>query len=197
MLEKTFQKGDIWLANLNYYKTDNQSSRQEGIRPVLVTSNFFANKYSPVIDVTPITSNLNKNNIPVHVFIPKECGLLNDSLALVEQDQPVDKSCLFKFIGRCSEETMKQIDRAIMLQKQITAMPVDINKINQYVKAIEETTYYSVITGVENDFILNTLYSSLVEYCEVMRVDLKSLLKTKNIKLSESIINQTQKYAFA
>lgn len=197
MLEKIFQKKEIWLGNLNYYKNDNQTSRQQGVRPLIINSNDIANRYSPVVDVIPVTSNLDKNNLPVHVFVPKECGLLQDSIALVEQNAPIDKSCLIKRVGMCTEEVMKQIDRALLIQKQITAMPVDIHKINQYVKAIEETTYYSVVTGVENDFILNTLYSSLVEYCEVMRVDLKSLLKTKNIKLSNDILNQTNKYALA
>jgi mRNA interferase MazF len=198
MLEKIFQKGDLWLVNLNYYKIDSQTSRQQGIRPVIISSNDVANRYSPVIDAVPITSNLDKNNLPVHVFISKECGLLQDSLALVEQDMPIDKSCFFKFVGRCTPETMNQIDRAILLQKQITAMPVDINKINQYIKAIEEARYYNILTGIENTFILETLFNSLVEYCEVCKVDIKSLLLKKNIKIvEERLSNNNIKYAFA
>jgi mRNA interferase MazF len=198
MLKKVFQKGDIWLVNLNYYKIENQTSRQYGIRPMVITSSEIANLYSPIIDATPVTSNLEKNNLPVHVFISKECGLLNDSLALVEQDQPVDKSCFFRLVGRCTPEIMNQIDRAIMLQKQITAMPVNITMINQYIKAIEEARYYNVVTGIENTFILETLLGSLKEYCEVCKLDIKSLLLKRNINIvEERSSNNSLRYAFA
>lgn len=198
MLEKTFQKGDIWLVNLNYYKIENQTSRQLGVRGMIITSNSMANKYSPIIDATPITSNLDKNNIPTHVFIPKSCGLLKDSLALVEQDLPIDKSCAFKLIGQCTPEIMTQIDKAIMLQKQITAMPVDIKMINQYIKAIEEARYYNVVTGIENTFILETLFGSLIEYCEVCKLDIKSLLLKRNINIvEERLSNNNMRYALA
>ena len=47
---------DIWLAAL----PETGDSVQHGTRPVIVVSNDMANRYSPVISIVPLTSNLNK-----------------------------------------------------------------------------------------------------------------------------------------
>lgn len=111
------KRGEIWLANLGHQ----EGSVQGGIRPVIIISNDKNNEYSPTVNVIPITSNLNKNPLPVHVLVGVECGLLKPSIALVEQDTTIDKVKLIRKIGQCTPEVMDKINRAILIQKGLIA----------------------------------------------------------------------------
>jgi mRNA interferase MazF len=111
------KRGEIWLANLG----KREGSIQSGIRPVIIVSNDKNNEHSPTVNVIPITSNINKNNLPVHVYIGIECGLLKPSVALVEQDTTIDKTMLIKKIGQCTYQTMERINKAILIQKGLIA----------------------------------------------------------------------------
>ena len=53
-------------------------SIQGGLRPCVVTTNDMANKFSPVIQVAPITS-MTKKKLPTHVNVKQgEAGLSKD-----------------------------------------------------------------------------------------------------------------------
>lgn len=103
--------GEVYWANLG-----NQfGSVQKGKRPVVIISNPKNNKYSPIVNVLPITSQ-KKNSIPVHVDIGIECGLEQSSTVLIEQILTIDKRQLIEHIGKCDKNTMIKITRAMVLQ---------------------------------------------------------------------------------
>lgn len=90
-------------------------SIQGGIRPVVIISNPLNNKFAPTVNVLPITSKT-KNNIPVHVNIGVESGLPTESTILTEQMMVINKSQLTKLIGKCTQDKMRAIAKAIVLQ---------------------------------------------------------------------------------
>ena len=103
-----YRRGDIYLADLG----PGRGSKQGGIRPVINYQNNTANLYSTIITMVPVTSKLKKLNLPCHVFLGRESGLTEDSMALVEQMDPVNKCDILGYIGKLSRKTMKKIDQA-------------------------------------------------------------------------------------
>jgi len=108
------KRGDIFFAQLP--ELEYRSSVQQGIRPVLVISNDANNRFSPTINVIPLTSQC-KNNLPVHVLI-KGYGLSKASTALCEQMMVIDKTTLRNYTGHINENdpTMKAIETALLIQ---------------------------------------------------------------------------------
>ncbi|MDY8023370.1 type II toxin-antitoxin system PemK/MazF family toxin [Paenibacillus polymyxa] len=85
---KLIKKFDVWQVDLGKAS----GSVQAGERPVMVISNNIGNKYSPVIVVVPITSQLKKAKLPTHVLIKKEdCEVDRDSVVQFEQHITVPK----------------------------------------------------------------------------------------------------------
>lgn len=56
---------EIWMADLG----DKNGSIQCGRRPVLIVSNDKNNRYSTTVNVMPMTTKMNKRNLPCHVEI--------------------------------------------------------------------------------------------------------------------------------
>lgn len=108
------KRGEIYLVNLGNQK----GSIQSGKRPVIVISNNMNNKYSPIVNVLPITSKT-KNNIPVHVRIGVESGLIEESTVLAEQNIPINKNQIIKYVGRCNKYKMYEIEKAVLIQNGI------------------------------------------------------------------------------
>ena len=114
MLNINIKRGEIYLVDLGAQK----GSIQSGKRPVIVVSNNMNNKYSPTVNVLPITSQ-NKNNIPVHVSIGIESGLTKESTVLVEQNIPINKTQIIKYMGKCNKYKMYEIEKALLIQNGI------------------------------------------------------------------------------
>lgn len=94
--EGTYCKnGDIYMADL---LLDKEGSLQSGCRPVVIVSNDYANEYSPVITVLPMTSKMRKKKLPTHVII-EDCGLNRRSVALAEQIMSINKTQLKEKMG--------------------------------------------------------------------------------------------------
>lgn len=105
---KEIKRGEIYYADLNPVV----GSEQGGICPVLIIQNDTGNKFSPTT-IGAITSQ-SKNNMPTHVKI-HTAELNKDSVVLLEQVRSIDKRRLKEFIGALDEDTMNQIDRAIVV----------------------------------------------------------------------------------
>lgn len=86
---------DIWLAVIPAPKG---SHVQHGRRPVVIISNNLANTHSPVVTVIPLTSQMNKHQLPTHVYLWGQ-GLDRASIALCEQVMAVDKTRLLRRMG--------------------------------------------------------------------------------------------------
>lgn len=120
-----YNRGDIFYARI----PELENSRiQAGVRPVIITSNDMALKYSPVVQYIPITTQLKKTNLPVHVALNTD--FLRPSMALVEQEGCIDKHRLLEKVGTLSASDMFKIDRAILIQRGI-----DLRSMRQYAMA--------------------------------------------------------------
>ncbi len=114
---KNVKRGEIYWARLPELK---DSKIQSGVRPVIITSNKFAAKHSPVIQYIPVTTQLKRVDLPIHVVLDTDC-LFKPSMALVEQEGCIDKNRLMEKIGTLSQKDMFNIDRAILAQRGIDA----------------------------------------------------------------------------
>lgn len=102
-------RGEIYLADLDPVK----GSEQGGLRPVLIIQNNIANRFSPTVIVSAITSRLDKANLPVHVALPK--ALVKSSICMLEQIRTLDKSRLRELVGKLSDDDMMKVNRAILI----------------------------------------------------------------------------------
>ena len=91
---------EIWTANI---PAQEHSHVQHGIRPVVIVSNNAANAHSPVVTVVPLTTKLQKRQLPTHVLL-QEQGLDRSSLALCEQPMSLDKNRLLRRVGYIYKE---------------------------------------------------------------------------------------------
>ena len=80
----------------------------------MIVQNDMGNRYSPTIIVVPITTRLNKKNLPTHTKI-NNSSLLKESIALMEQIRTIDKSRLIEFIGVLNESEMNRITEALRI----------------------------------------------------------------------------------
>lgn len=104
------QKGDIVMVDL----PNTGGSVQSGTRPCIIVQNNIGNKYSPITIVVPLTSKKTKRNMPTHVDIPRELGVVQDSVALCEQTIIIDKSRLLKMLGSLNETYLHKVQSAIL-----------------------------------------------------------------------------------
>lgn len=93
--DRSLRKFDIWLADLPAMPG---SHVQSGMRPVVVVSNNAANRYSPIISVIPLTTNLGRVDLPTHTVLHSRF-LRGPSIAMCEQIMTIDKSRLQMRLG--------------------------------------------------------------------------------------------------
>lgn len=122
------KKGDIFWAEIPILEN---SRIQAGYRPVVITSNKYATKYSEVVQYMPLTTKIKKKNLPVHVIV-KPDFLAKTSMVLAEQEGIIDKHRLKEKIGTLSKEDVLKIDMAKIIQGGIS-----ISQIIQYQNAVQ------------------------------------------------------------
>jgi len=107
----SIKRGEVFLVNFD--PTLGAEARKT--RPAVVVSNDINNAYSPIVSISPITSNVTK----VYAFeveIPSGInGLKNRSKIMVNQTRAVDKIRLMKRLGHLPEKIMIDINRALKL----------------------------------------------------------------------------------
>jgi mRNA interferase MazF len=85
-------------------------------RPALILQNDIANRSSPITIVAAITSKFDQELYPTEVLVrTPEGGLDADSVVLLNQIRSVDRRRLVRRIGRLTPETMRLLDRALLL----------------------------------------------------------------------------------
>lgn len=83
---------------------------QDGVRPAVIIQNDIGNKYSPTLQVIPVTSRMTKKSLPTHVFLPAGTGgLAKDSVAQCEGQQVINKYDVLNHIGALPDEYMQAI----------------------------------------------------------------------------------------
>lgn len=109
---KEIKYGQIWYIK----KRDADGHIQNGTRPAIIVSNDVANNYSPLVNIVPLTSNLNKKPLPVH------CEIISSpvaSIALCEQVMPINKEDLLDCVGECRGFEIRQINICLMIHFNI------------------------------------------------------------------------------
>ncbi len=97
------------MANLNSFK----GSEQGGTRPVLVLQNNDGNFFSSTLIIAPITTQLKKLDQPTHVYFEQLRALSAPSMVSLEQIKTIDKCRIVNYVGRLTNEQMKQVEDAI------------------------------------------------------------------------------------
>lgn len=98
--------GNVYLAKLE----ERGEHLQNGLRPVVCISSNLNNKFSKVIVVIPLTTNLKRKNLPCHIALD---SLREPSLALVEQITAINKDSIVKKLGALEEKEINKINRAL------------------------------------------------------------------------------------
>lgn len=108
--------GEIWMCKIT---SKDNSSVQNGYRPVFILSNNKNNTYAPTLNVIPMTTKMNKRRLPIHVEIwnYQKYGLKKPSTMLIEQITTIPMVNLDKCIGIISDaDILKNIWTAISVQ---------------------------------------------------------------------------------
>ena len=106
----TVKRGDIFYADLSPVV----GSEQGGVRPVLIVQNDMGNKYSPTVIAAAITSRKDKTQLPTHIQVSADgCGLVKDSIVLLEQIRTLDKRRLKEHMGSLGSGEMSRVNRAL------------------------------------------------------------------------------------
>ena len=105
------KRGEIFLVNFD--PTLGAEARK--VRPALVVSNNINNTHSPIISISPITSNVTRI-YSFEVEVPEGIGgLRTRSKVMINQTRAVDKLRLINKIGHLSVEIMEQVNQALKL----------------------------------------------------------------------------------
>ena len=118
--EKNFRKilrGDVYWADLRPL-SDAVKHMEGGIRPVVVISNSYNNKYCDLLNVIPMTSK--KDRLPQHqsvtVMHKKDT---RKSYLLPENTCVIHKNQLSNFICHLDFHSISNMNRAIMIQFEL------------------------------------------------------------------------------
>jgi len=107
----SIKRGEVFLVNFD--PTVGAEARKT--RPALVVSNDINNAHSPIISISPITSNISRI-YSFEVEVPTDTGgLQTRSKVMLNQTRAVDKIRLIKRLGHLPEEIMKQVNQALVL----------------------------------------------------------------------------------
>lgn len=110
------RRGDIYYADLRPVV----GSEQGGVRPVLIIQNDVGNKHSPTVICAAITSKMNKAKLPTHVELnTNRCGMIRDSVILLEQLRTIDKQRLKERICHIDGGLLKEVDQALMISLEL------------------------------------------------------------------------------
>ena len=106
------KRGEIYFAVLN----PTVGSEIQKTRPVLIVSNDIANKYSELVTIVPITSQV-KKVYNFEVFIDKDkSGLNKDSKATCHQIRTISKLRVTgKKVGILDCKLMNQVEHSLLL----------------------------------------------------------------------------------
>jgi mRNA interferase MazF len=107
-MDKRFYRGDIYYANLR----PGLGAEQTGRRPVIIVQNNTGNTNAPTLIVVPITSQA-KASLPTHLLLQGVTGVIDDSIALVEQICTIDKSRVGKYLGFLGATDLQLLDLAM------------------------------------------------------------------------------------
>ncbi len=100
-------KGEIWLANLNPQKKNNEVGKT---RPVLIIQSDLLNASTyPTTIIIPLTTHLVDDAEPLRVRIEKKGKLQKDSDALIAHIRSIDNTRLIEKLTVVSNKQLKKV----------------------------------------------------------------------------------------
>ncbi|MFP4086359.1 MAG: type II toxin-antitoxin system PemK/MazF family toxin [Desulfobacteraceae bacterium] len=107
----SIRRGEVFLVNFD----PTIGAEAKKTRPALVVSNDLNNAHSPIVSISPITSNV-KRVYSFEVSIPSgKGGLQFHSKVMVNQTRAVDKIRLLKKLGSLPVDLMTHVNQALKL----------------------------------------------------------------------------------
>jgi len=105
------KRGQVYLVSFD--PTVGKEIRKT--RPAVILQNDVANRWSPITIVAAVTSQFEEPLYPTEVRVKaSEGGLSADSVVLLNQIRSINKRRLVKRLGVLNQDTMAQVDRAII-----------------------------------------------------------------------------------
>jgi mRNA interferase MazF len=107
----SIRRQDVFLVNFD----PTVGAEAKKTRPALVVSNNINNAHSPIVSISPITSNVTRVysfEVEISAGI---AGLKTRSKVMLNQTRAVDKVRLIKRLGYLPIEIMEEIDNALKL----------------------------------------------------------------------------------
>ena len=111
MAEKLIKRGDVYWINLPLTEKKDQESIRElqGRHPAVIVSNDEQNKFSPLITILPLTSQIDKvYPFQVESYLKDKKGVI-----LVDQIRTIDRKRFGDLIDQISEPIMEKIEKAL------------------------------------------------------------------------------------
>ena len=107
----TAYRGEIWLANLNPVKKNNEVGK---VRPVLILQNDDLNESSyPTTVILPLTTSLVEDAQPLRMRICKRENLKEDSDILIAQIRAIDNERLIEKLCVLSAKELKIVKQLL------------------------------------------------------------------------------------
>jgi mRNA interferase MazF len=107
----SIRRGDVFFVNFD----PTVGAEVKKSRPAVVVSNDINNAHSPIISISPITSNVDRI-YSFEVEISRgTAGLKTRSKVMVNQTRAVDKIRLIKRLGQLPEQIVKEVNQALKL----------------------------------------------------------------------------------
>ena len=111
----SIRRQDVFLVNFD----PTVGAEAKKTRPALVVSNNINNAHSPIVSISPITSNVTR----VYSFEVEVAagigGLRTRSKVMVNQTRAVDKARLIKRLGYLPNEIMEEVNNALKLHYEL------------------------------------------------------------------------------
>lgn len=122
-----YRRGEIYVADLG---EDTVGSVQRGERPVIVIQNDVGNQEGPTLIVIPLTTQVKKEWLPVHVILPETDGLEEISMALCEQLITIDKRQIKAFLTTLDDRSIAKVQFATLIS--LGLVPVEKRRLISY-----------------------------------------------------------------
>ena len=119
-----YKRGEIYVADLG---ENTVGSVQRGERPVMVIQNDVGNLEGPTLIVIPLTTQVKKEWLPVHVILPRTEGLDELSMALCEQIVTIDKNQIKSYLTTLDARSIAKVQFATLISLGL----VPVEKRNQ------------------------------------------------------------------
>ncbi|MCF6245444.1 MAG: type II toxin-antitoxin system PemK/MazF family toxin [Sulfurovum sp.] len=105
-------KGQIWLANLNPVKKNNEVGK---VRPVVIFQNNALNHNGyPTTIILPLSTQLIDDVQPIRMRISKRGKLMHDSDIIVTQIRAIDNSRFIKHLADVTEQEFSTLKKLLL-----------------------------------------------------------------------------------